>query len=86
MALKCIYNLAQMKIMDQGTFFDPSHTKDDAEVEAWLNHVIVRKNDGRINIYVFIGTGLKPTGLKATTMDEAKKLVEEKVHADQRCQ
>lgn len=84
MALRCFYNLAHMKIMDQGTFFDPSHLKDDAEMLAWMNHVIIRKQDNRINIYVFNGTGLKPTGWKATTMDEAKKLVEDHANADQR--
>lgn len=78
MALKCFYSLAQIKLMDRGTFF-ADHLKDDAEMIAWANHVIVRKQDNRINIYVFNGTGLKPTGFSAATVDEAKKLIEAEV-------
>jgi hypothetical protein len=84
MRLNCFYNLAQMKIMDRGTFFDKDHLKDDAEMLAWMNHIIVRKQDDRINVYEFNGTGLKPTGFKAATVEEAKKLIEDKSNADQR--
>lgn len=84
MALKCFYTLAQMKIKNEGTFFDPSHTKDDAETLAWQNHVIVRKQDNRISVYEFTGTGMKPAGINAATVEEAKKLIEEKTNANQR--
>lgn len=77
--LNLIYNLAQMKLMaTDSKLFDSSHTKDDAVVKAWLNHVIIGKQDGRILIYEFTGSAFKPTNFsrRAASVEDAMELID----------
>lgn len=76
------YTVKQMKALSakKSTMFHESHTKDDKSVDSWMNHLIIVKTDGRINIYRFLPkTGrFRPTEFskRAETIAEARELIE----------
>jgi len=80
---KMYYNLEQIKLMSKGTFFDPSHTKHDIQVSAWMDHVIILNNENKLRVYKFVPAGrvqFENVALPENvhTVGQAQKFIEKK--------